>query len=238
MRIIFLNCFTGKYKIPLFEFIDKHSKDTDMFCFQEVSVSLQAEFERLLSNFNSVYKEGFLLSFINEIAGQSIFFNQEIKLISSEKIILHELISKDIGFLLKSKFETDNNQFLIGNIHGKAHPSNKFDSIERLEQSKIILKAFNGEKLPKIIGGDFNLLRNTKSIEMFDIAGYKNLIKDFGIVSTRNKLTWELYKNDIGFVKQYDSDYCFVSPDVKVKNFSVPNVEVSDHEPLILDFEI
>lgn len=238
MRVIFLNCFTGKFKIPFNQFIHKHSGDTDIFCFQEISTSLQGKLVNSLANFNSVYKEGYLLSFINEIAGQSVFFNNKIRLIETEKILIHELKTKDIGFLLKLKFEIKNRQFLIGNVHGTAHPSNKFDSIERLEQTKIILKAFDDERIPKIIGGDFNLLRNTQSIEMFDDAGYKNLIKDFSIVSTRNKLTWELYKNDVGFVKQYDSDYCFVSPDVVVNNFSVPNVEVSDHEPLILDFEV
>ena len=33
-------------------------------------------------------------------------------------------------------------------------------------------------------------------------------------------------------------DYVFVSPEVKVIDFSVPNIEISDHLPLILDFEV
>jgi len=34
------------------------------------------------------------------------------------------------------------------------------------------------------------------------------------------------------------SDYVFVSLEVKVKKFEVPNIEISDHLPLILDFEM
>jgi hypothetical protein len=30
----------------------------------------------------------------------------------------------------------------------------------------------------------------------------------------------------------------FVSPEIKVKSFKVPDVEISDHLPMILDFEI
>lgn len=34
------------------------------------------------------------------------------------------------------------------------------------------------------------------------------------------------------------ADYCFVFPEVKIKSFEVPNIEIFDHLPLILDFEI
>ena len=39
------------------------------------------------------------------------------------------------------------------------------------------------------------------------------------------------------FGKQHFADYVFVSKDVKVKKFEVPYLEISDHLPLILDFE-
>ena len=76
---------------------------------------------------------------------------------------------------------------------------------------------------------------NTKSIKMIKEAGYKNLIKDFGIKTTRNKLAWDQFPDE---EKQNFADYVFVSPEIKVRKFSVPNLEISDHLPLILDFEI
>ncbi len=55
---------------------------------------------------------------------------------------------------------------------------------------------------------------------------------------TRNKIGWEFFKDQEGFVKQYYADYCFATSEIDVKNFEVPYVEVSDHLPLILKFEI
>ncbi|HTK03687.1 MAG TPA: endonuclease/exonuclease/phosphatase family protein [Alphaproteobacteria bacterium] len=235
MRIIFLNCYSGQLKIPLFDFIQKQAANTDIFCFQEVSESLQVELQKLLKNFSHVFEIGFMLSDVNELAGQAIFFNKKVELIKSEKILLHELKTKDIGFLLKAKLKVDNKEFLLGNVHGTAAPGTKVDSELRLNQSQIIIDAFKNENNFKIIGGDFNLLRNTKSIHMFENEGYKNLIKDFNIKATRNKVAWERFKDEPGFVKQYDSDFCFVSKEIKVTNFEVPDVEISDHLPLILD---
>jgi len=88
---------------------------------------------------------------------------------------------------------------------------------------------------PKVIGGDFNLMPDTESVGLFEKSGYKNLIKDFDIKTTRSSLNSGKYpEGDI----QYFADYAFVSPEVKVKDFKVPQVEISDHLPLILEFEI
>ena len=84
-----------------------------------------------------------------------------------------------------------------------------------------------------MIGGDFNLAPETKSIAMLTENGYRDLIKDFKIRTTRNRLAWEMYPES----KQYFSDYVFASPEVKVKEFTVPENEISDHLPLILDIE-
>ena len=32
------------------------------------------------------------------------------------------------------------------------------------------------------------------------------------------------------------ADYVFVSPDVNVESFSVPDIDISDHMPLVLEF--
>lgn len=237
MKIIYLNCFSGQIREKLLRFLAKEKDSTDIFCFQEVSVSLQKEFENLLNDFKSVFEEGFLLSDCNEIAGQSVFYNKKFKFIHSEKILLHELKSNDIGFYLKVIYEFLGKQILIGNVHGTAQPGSKTDTEVRLNQSNLIINASKDDVDYKILGGDLNLLRTTKSIQLFDKNGYKNLINDFNIKATRNNVAWERFKNDPNFVKQYDSDYIFTKG-VTAKELNVPNVEISDHEPLILEFEI
>jgi endonuclease/exonuclease/phosphatase family metal-dependent hydrolase len=85
----------------------------------------------------------------------------------------------------------------------------------------------------KIIGGDLNLMPDTESVRMFAANGYRDLIAEFKIPTTRNRLVWDKFPDS----KQYYSDYVFVSPEVKVREFSVPNNEISDHLPLIVDIQ-
>lgn len=56
----------------------------------------------------------------------------------------------------------------------------------------------------------------------------KNLIKDFGITSTRSSY----YKKPVRF-----ADYTFVSEGIKINDFKVLPDEVSDHLAMYLDFE-
>ena len=87
------------------------------------------------------------------------------------------------------------------------------------------MKKFND--LEKILCGDFNLLPNTESLAILS-EDMKNLVKDFDITSTRSKL----YTKPEKF-----ADYILVSPDVSVKKFTVMQDEVSDHLPLLLEFD-
>lgn len=129
-------------------------------------------------------------------------------------------------------------KFALCGVHGIAEPGEKLDTVERIKQSQEVINSVKEVKLPAIIGGDFNLLPNTKSVKMFEEAGYRNLIKDFNIQETRNRLAWEFFKDTPGYVQQHFADFCFVSKDIKVKSFEVPDIEISDHLPLILEFDI
>ena len=121
----------------------------------------------------------------------------------------------------------------INNFHGMSHPFNKLDSEGRLNQSKNILSQLNKENGPIILGGDFNLFPDTESIRMFEKAGYKNLIKEYEVSDTRGELNFSQWPGS----KQYFADYVFVSPEISVKNFEVPQISISDHLPLILEIE-
>ena len=79
----------------------------------------------------------------------------------------------------------------------------------------------------KIICGDFNLTLNTKSMTIID-ENMRNLIREYNITSTRNH-----------FFPYPDKfcDYVIVDKDVKVNDFRVLEDEISDHLPLVLDFD-
>lgn len=120
-------------------------------------------------------------------------------------------------------------------MHGVPRPGHKLDTDGRLRQTEQIitwLKSYEG--LLTVVCGDFNLLPRAESIKRFAAAGYRNLIVDYAIPTTRNRLIWEQYPDN----KQLFADYTFTSSDVKVTGFTVPSIEVSDHLPMIIDIVI
>jgi endonuclease/exonuclease/phosphatase family protein len=122
---------------------------------------------------------------------------------------------------------------IVTNTHGLWQKSGKGDSELKIQQSERIVRAlrylkerFNCEF---VVTGDFNVTPDTKSISILEEFGLRNLIKDFGITSTRTSI----YTKEPKF-----ADYVFVSSGVKVNEFKVLPEESSDHAPLYLDFSI
>ena len=107
MKLISLNTWGGKVYKPLLKFVEKQSKDTDIFCFQEVFQSseskfsngiktdLYKDFKKILRNFNGFYaptftgydtekRVNFDLTF-----GQATFVKENIKVVSEETVFIH-----------------------------------------------------------------------------------------------------------------------------------------------------
>ncbi len=120
----------------------------------------------------------------------------------------------------------------IANVHGLARPG-KQDNPGRITQSERILKTLAVLDGVKIIGGDFNLNPDTKSVRLFEEAGYQNLIKNYNIKTTRNEVAWAKHP---GKELAY-SDYVFVKGAV-VAAFEVPQEIVSDHQPMIVTINL
>lgn len=236
MKIIFLNIWFGQGGEPFFNFIKQKSSETDIFCFMEVTPNLYKKLSEDLKDFQSIYDKGTYLKELEDWCGQSIFVNKNLKINSKGKTLIYPQSDDDIGFLQYVQIDGNNGSFWIGNVHGKTKPGDKLDTPIRISQSKKIIEFFNKKSGGKIIGGDFNLYPETKSVKMFEEAGYKNLIREFDIKTTRNQTSWNQFANHPGYVKQYFADFTFVSPEIKVKNFEVPNLEISDHLPQILEF--
>jgi len=228
MKIIFLNAWRGN--IPkIKEFILEHKSTTDIFCFQE---SWNSKSEIFCLDWLKDYQHFFDYKKVSRVDhfSNTTFISSNFKVNQVDTIGLGDL---KVGLGLFTQINTPKGKINICNVHGHARPGNKQDTPARIKQSQIIIDFIKNFSGPKLIGGDFNLDRDIKSTQMFEQSGYISLIKHFNIKSTRNEISWENYSN-----KQYFADHLFVSPDIKVNNFSVPYNEVSDHLPLILDFEI
>lgn len=258
MKLTCLNTWGGKIYQPLMDFIKENSGSTDIFCFQEVfyttsdvkvikkrRMNLYEELSRLLSHHQSYFapclqnyvifsrtenlKTDFNLGF-----GLSIFIRKDKTVNSNGDFFVYggqdTFNPNDLNTLPRNiqhlTFTEADKKFTICNLHGIWLRGGKKDSPSRVEQSRKInefLSKHNGEK---ILCGDFNLDINTKSIKILE-ENLRNLIKEYNIQTTRNKL----FPGEEKF-----ADYTFVSKGIKVINFQVPNIEISDHLPMILQF--
>ncbi|MBU1000227.1 endonuclease/exonuclease/phosphatase family protein [Patescibacteria group bacterium] len=260
MKLISLNTWGGKCFNPLIAFIKQHSPDTDIFCFQEMSdtksdekmcgdfrANLLSEIKMVIPKFKVFYfpvVNGFDFN-ANPFAynlsfGQAMFVNNSIKVNSQ----CNYFVTKEKNFKVLKKdfsnlpsplqylcFSSNGENYHIFNFHGTPMPGDKQDTRKRLSEARKVKKIINSKIGHKILMGDFNLLPNTRSIKILE-NGMKNLIKEFNIQRTRSKSSLFFGKSNF----QKFADYTLVSEGIKVKNFEVAKVEISDHLPMILEF--
>lgn len=227
MKIMFLNAWEAATGKILWNYIKEESKTTDIFCFMEAGKEFRSKCSEILTDYNLIFAEK---SVVNEDgAFQSTYVKKNIKILNN-KTILED--NHKIGLGLFTKIQNKNKILNLMSVHGVAFPGAKLDNANRLEQSQKIIDFMAKVEGEKIIGGDFNLDKNTESIRSFEKNGYRNLIEEYKIETTRNKLCWDRFP-----VKQLWADFLFVTPDIKVKSFEVPKNEVSDHLPLVLEIE-
>ncbi|MBI2314878.1 endonuclease/exonuclease/phosphatase family protein [Candidatus Daviesbacteria bacterium] len=261
MKLISLNTWGGKCFKPLIEFIKQQSLNTDIFCFQEmqdtiskvkqyrnIRANLLTEFKQILPDFQVFYFP-VIKSFDDEAnpinfdstTGSAILVNNSIKITYQANYI----VSQDQPFpKLKEDFsnlptplqfincQINNKQYVIFNFHGRPMPGNKLDSPERLEEAQKVKEIIDQKNEAKILlVGDFNLLPDTKSIKIYG-KNMRNLIREFDIRKTRSNLS--PFYGGPNFQKY--ADYTFVSSDIKVTKFQVPDMPISDHLPMILEF--
>lgn len=228
MKLIFLNVWNATLRDPILHFLELHSQSTDVFCFQEADEEMRrlaagplSDFEPVVACKNVSETDAFLLA---------TYVRNGTNIVRSATILENDR-SAGLGLYVQVAFGAGSAH--VCNLHGVSRPGDKLDNAVRLRQSKELCEFFDGKNGSRIIGGDFNLLPETRSIEIFEEAGYRDLINEFRIPTTRNRFAWERYPHD----RQFFCDYAFISAEVNLRGFAVPNVEVSDHLPLILEIE-
>ena len=231
MKVIFLNTWHGEMQSELHTYINKHLHDTDVFCFQESRSQDRVAYEELLAPDFEIHvaqrqePDGSWFSNVT-------YVRKSIPIIEKSSLFTTSVDGLSVGIAAVLTLQLDDVELTICNVHGVSQPGHKLDTPARLYQSKEIIEAFK-DKEAVIIGGDFNLLPQAQSIQTFTQHGYRNLISEFDIKTTRNHITYDLYPDNI----QYYADYAFVSPAVQVANFTIPSDVVSDHQPLELRFD-
>jgi exonuclease III len=252
MKVISLNTWGGRAgKDGLLDFFRRH-EDADIFCLQEIWNGGE---EMIGKPAGGVPMIGILPSMYNDIAkvlknhipyfrphfrdyyGLTMFVRNSIALREEGEVFVYKakgwISEVDIGDHARNvqyaTVVTDKGLRTIMNFHGAWIPdSKKQDTDDRILQSENVATFAKSISNPYILMGDLNLLPDTKSLKKLEDAGMRNLIKEFGITSTRSSH----YKKPVRF-----ADYTLVSDGIAVNEFKVLPDEVSDHLAMYLDFE-
>jgi endonuclease/exonuclease/phosphatase family metal-dependent hydrolase len=137
---------------------------------------------------------------------------------------------EDYRAVLVSDHIVNGKKLRILNYHG-VWTRNKLGNKKSLAANKIISDLALQAEGEVIICGDFNLFPDTPSMKLFE----KNFIS---LVDTYNIKTTRPATNELHGSKRNVVDYIWVSKGIQVNTFEVINTDVSDHLPLILDFEL
>ncbi|MFA6519354.1 MAG: endonuclease/exonuclease/phosphatase family protein [Candidatus Paceibacterota bacterium] len=243
-------------KEGLLAFFKMHADTTDIFCLQEIWSAPYEHLEGHLAGGLEIDNEQIMVYGLQEISaalpshvaffrphhgdhyGLLMLVNKNLSVIEEGDVFVYKergyVPDGDVGNHARNiqyiTAETASGLITVINFHGlwtgEGPGKGKKDSPERLEQSEKILEFTKQLKNPFVLCGDFNLLPDTESIRKFEDAGLRNLIKEFGVTSTRTSFYTK---------PQKFADYVFISGDVDLKDFKVLPNEVSDHAPLLIE---
>ncbi len=250
MKLLCLNTWGARAGLePLLRFFEKY-QEIDIFCLQEIwnggehtieaiaagQRMSQVDFQ-LLRKIGSVLPQHvphFLPQYL-DFFGMAIFARKDLPVISEQRYPIYRepgyISPDDIAdhsrFLQMLTIQTGHGPLIVMHTHGAWQPGGKKDTPERLLQSEKIIEATRTAPHPAILCGDLNLSLDTESIHILERGGFRNLIREFAIPSTRTSIYTKPERH---------ADYAFVSDGVDVQNFQVLPDEVSDHAALLLTF--
>jgi endonuclease/exonuclease/phosphatase family metal-dependent hydrolase len=115
----------------------------------------------------------------------------------------------------------------ILNHHGHHIHGSKAGDEETVRQMRIIAELVGSLDGPVILCGDFNLAPDSESIGIIN-GKLANLSIANGLKRTYTRFSQV----------QEVCDYIFVNDQVKVRRFEMPETIISDHKPLILEFDL
>ena len=255
MRIISLNTWGGRAgKEELLSFFKTHADTTDVFCLQEIWAEPFPHLEGRLAGGVALNNEQTMVYALREISavlsnhraffrpllgqnyGLLLFVRKDLQIIEEGEFFVYKqkgfYSEADVGdharLIQYVTIVTGTKILTVINFHGLWNGKGKADTEDRIQQSKNILEFTSKLAGEYILCGDFNLLPDTESVRLFEAAGLRNLIKEYGISSTRTSFYTKPEKY---------ADYAFVTKGISVKDFQVLSDEVSDHAPLLIDVQ-
>ncbi len=242
MRLVQLNAWGGRLEHQLVDLLSAEA--ANLVCLQEIistegngalaipleklqaKLGLVHSFMSPVFSFNLMNKKA---SFGNATLSEFPFKVQETIFTNLEYQADFDFDSYDYNIrnLQHVQVNVGGKKLTILNHHGhhiRQHKNGDAQTMRQMNQIASYLDTLDG---PVILTGDFNLAPDSKSLGILN-AKLRNLSVEYKLLTTRNSMT----------SKAEVCDYIFVSDGVSVKNFRASDVIASDHQALILDFEL
>jgi len=137
---------------------------------------------------------------------------------------------EDYRSFLVIDLDVDGKPLTILNYHG-IWTRNKLGSEKTTKACQKIYEWALQAKGEVIICGDFNLFPDTPSMKIFENS-FTSLVDVYNIKKTRPD------SNELSGLSRNVVDYIWVSKGINVKDFQVLDADVSDHLPLVLEFDL
>lgn len=242
MKILQLNMWGGRLENQIKDLIEQEKPN--ILCLQEaISFStsdsgLFISVEKIQTLLDYEYMAAapvFSMNYMNGSAHFGNFILSKFPITKSE-VVFTRLGHKDnfnfdddynIRNFVHSRIKSKTKTFDVITHHGHHIRENKDGNQETDRQMKILHDYISALDCPVILTGDFNLHPKSKSLKSLN-KSLRNLSVEYGLKTTRNELT----------SKKEVCDYIFVSKNIKVLSFKMSDKIVSDHQALILEFNL
>jgi endonuclease/exonuclease/phosphatase family metal-dependent hydrolase len=243
MKLLTLNVWQGRLERVLLKHLE--TLDVDIACMQE-AVDYGNKYNGLISSYQKVGKS---------LGLENQFFSPLTTMKLGDRDVVHGNVtysnvpfSETTTVFTKGSFtenfdfdtedynirafqhsfiEVDGKKLNVINHHGHHIDAHKLGDEETLRQIQQIVDYIAKLKGAVIVCGDFNLSPESESIQLLDTK-LKNLPVKYSLKTTRSQLT---HKDEV-------CDYIFVSDNIVVNAFAMDETIISDHNALVLDFDI
>lgn len=236
MKIIQLNMWNGALENPLLRFMEQ--QQPDILCLQELEYTTQVPslLDALTEKTGMIHhhvspllgyeKAGIRVDWSNCIMSKFPFQETHTQFVHKD---YNPSWRGDEDFNHRNfqhvRIQHDDIDLNVVNYHGYHVKGTKLGNDVTTAINQKISDYIQGLDGSSILTGDFNLAPDSPSLSVFH-GVMRNLCVESDIKTTRNFIA-----------KRPDEviDYIFVSNDITVKNFHVPDDVISDHQALILE---
>ena len=159
------------------------------------------------------------------------FAKTETFFINGERETVTKFQLNNMRNLQRARIQLDDGRaFTLLNHHGFWAGGNSLGNEQTMQKMSRVAELLHAAERPVIFAGDLNITPVSPALKKLDGLGLRNLTVEHSITRTLSRL----HRADV----EVACDYIFVSPEIRVQDFTVSEELVSDHKALILEFDL